>query len=182
MRSTESEKVENNTVTAGKKNGIKEMIKFIAGLFVVYIIVSNTIGTTKVIGHSMDRTLKDGSFLFINKLSTFFSKPSHGDVVIIKEEDLRIVKRVIGIPGDTVSIQGGVLYINNEPVPENYVLGTSNDMSPVTVEKGEVFIMGDNRAPGESLDSRDPKMGTISVEHIEGYAVVSLYPFYTIKK
>ena len=120
--------------------------------------------------------------LFVNKLSTFISEPSHGDVVIIKEDDFLIVKRVIGIPGDIIAISEGVLYVNNKPVSENYVLGTSNDMEPVTVEKDKIFIMGDNRTPGESLDSRDPNMGLISDERIKGYAIVSLYPFYTIKK
>lgn len=182
MEPTAHENVESKAIASRKKNGFLEWVKFLAGIAVVYLVVSNSIGLTKVIGHSMDPTLKDGSFLFVNKLSTFISSPSYGDVVIVKEEDRNIVKRVIGMAGDKVAIQEGVVYVNDEPLDENYVLGTSNDMEAVTVEKGKVFIIGDNRTPGESLDSRDPNMGTISEELVEGYAVVSLYPFYTIKK
>lgn len=182
MEPTASGNVESNSVASRKKNGLVEWVKFLAGVLVVYLVVSNSIGLTKVIGHSMDPTLKDGSFLFVNKLSTFISEPSYGDVVIVKEDDRNIVKRVIGVAGDTVAIKEGVVYVNDEPIAEDYILGTSNDMEAVSVEKGKIFIIGDNRTPGESLDSRDPKMGPISEELIEGYAVVSLYPFYTIKK
>lgn len=181
MGPTPHEKVESNAAAPRKNNSILEWVKFLAGVVVVFLVVFYCIGITKVIGHSMDPTLKDGSFLFVNKLSTFISEPSYGDVVIVKEEDRNIVKRVIGMAGDTVAIKGGVVYVNDEPIAENYVLGTSNDMEAITVAKGDIFILGDNRTPGESLDSRDPNMGPISEELIEGYAVVSLYPFYTIK-
>lgn len=176
------DKVESKAVPSRKNNSILEWVKFLAGVVVVFLVVFYCIGITKVIGHSMDPTLKDGSFLFVNKLSTFISEPSYGDVVIVKEGDRNIVKRVIGMAGDTVAIKGGVVYVNDEPITEDYILGTSNDMEVITVAKGELFILGDNRAPGESLDSRDPNIGPISEELIEGYAVVSLYPFYTIKK
>jgi signal peptidase I len=182
METTTITDEKNETVTSVKKEGGKEWIKFLAGLVVIYLLVTNTIGITRVSGHSMDPTLRDGSFLLVNKLSTFVSKPDFGDVVIVNEGDYQIVKRVIGVPGDTVAIQGGVLYVNNVPIPEVYPLGKPNDMAPVTVEEGKMFIIGDNRTPGESLDSRDPSMGPISDELIEGYAVVSIFPFYKIMK
>jgi signal peptidase I len=179
---TTIEKDKNETGTLVKRDGLKEWIKFLAGLIGIYLFVSNSIGITRVSGHSMDPTLRDGSFLFVNKLSALISKPDFGDVVIVQESGYQIVKRVIGIPGDTVAIQEGVLLVNNVPIPEVYALGTSNDMAPVTVGEGKMFIIGDNRTPGESLDSRDPSMGPISDELIEGYAVVSIFPFYKIMK
>jgi signal peptidase I len=182
MEPTSHEKVESHATASRKKNSILEWVKFLAGVLVVYLIVFYCIGITKVIGHSMDPTLKDGSFLFVNKLSTYISEPSYGDVVIVKEDDRNIVKRVIGLAGDSVSIKEGVVHVNGKPIAEGYILGTSNDMEEITVAKGDIFILGDNRTPGESLDSRDPNMGPISDELIEGYAVVSLYPFYTIKE
>jgi signal peptidase I len=182
MNTTTNSWDKNDSVTSVKKDGVKEWVKFLAGLIVIYLLVTNSIGITRVSGHSMDPTLRDGSFLLVNKLSTLISKPDFGDVVIIQEGDYQIVKRVIGIPGDTVAIQNGVLYVNNVPVPEIYALGTPDDMSSVTVGEGKMFIIGDNRTPGESLDSRDPSMGPISDESIEGYAVLSIFPFYKIMK
>lgn len=177
-----NEVVEKEIAVEEKKSGMKEWLKFIISLVMVFLIVSNSVGLTKVMGNSMEPTLKDGSLLLINKLSTIFSKPSFGDVVIVDEGGYQIVKRVIGVPGDTVAIQGGNLYINDILIPEVYELGTPNDMAPVTVGEGEIFIMGDNRTPGESLDSRDPNMGPISEGLVDGYAAVSLFPFYKIMK
>ncbi|MFD2442805.1 signal peptidase I [Bacillus sp. CGMCC 1.16607] len=182
MELTQTEVGKNESVTSVKKNSVKEWIKFVITLVVIYLVVTNCIGITRVSGHSMDPTLKDGSFLFVNKLSTFISKPSYGDVVIVEEGGYQIVKRVIGIPGDVVAIQKGVLYVNNMAIPEVYALGTPNDMEPVVVEKGYMFIMGDNRTPGESLDSRDPNIGPQPDSLVKGYAKFSIFPFYKIMK
>lgn len=76
----------------------------------------------------MDASLKDGSILFINKLSSHIGKPDYGDVVVIKIGNYKIIKRIIGLPGDTVSINSGTVYVNGSPLPEIYTLGKSNDI------------------------------------------------------
>lgn len=167
-----------------EKSSIKEWTKFILKLLIVYIIVNNSIGLTKVSGVSMSPTLRDGSLLIVNKLSTHISKPKHGDVIVINLQDkgYSIIKRVIGLPGDTVVIKDGVVYVNNSPLPEIYTDGKSDDMKEVKVEENKIFFLGDNRTPGESLDSRDEDMGTLPMSSIDGYAVVSILPAYKIMK
>lgn len=170
-----------NTRSTVKKEVIG-WIKFCILLIAAYVILTSSVGLTRVSGHSMDPTLKDGSLVLINKLSTFFGSPAHGDVVNVKEDGKSyfIIKRVVGLPGDRVAIQDGVVYVNGLPQIEIQTFGKSKDMAEVTVEPGRLFIMGDNRTPGQSLDSRDPKMGTISLSEVKGYAVISLFPFYRI--
>lgn len=166
------------------KSEIIEWIRFIILLFIVYVIVTNTISITRVSGHSMDPTLQDGSWIAVNRLSTHFGKPKFGDVVIVSQEDKNydIIKRIIGLPGDTVFIKGGTVFINDIPIPEVYTLGSSPDMEEITIEEDHIFILGDNRELGESLDSRDPSIGTIPINNIKGYAMISLFPTYTIMK
>ena len=166
------------------KAQILDWLKFGIKLILIYLVITNSVGFTKVYGDSMSPSLKDGSILMVNRLSSYFGSPKIGDVVIIREDgkEYDIVKRVIGLPGDTVAIKDGTVYVDDNPLPEIYALGEPNDMDKVLVPEGEIFVLGDNRTPGESLDSRDPSMGPVSIDDIKGYAVISLYPFYKIMK
>lgn len=166
-----------------EKSSVKEWVIFFIKLIVIYVLITNTLGFTRVSGVSMSPTLKDNSLIVINKFSSHFGNPEYGDVVIVHEEQgFDIIKRVIGVSGDTIEIKDGIVFLNNEPLKETYIDGKPNDMAPVKVQDNKVFIMGDNRTPGESLDSRDPSIGTVSVSSIRGYAAVSAAPFYKIDK
>lgn len=166
------------------KKNIVEWTKFIVQLIIIYVVITNTIGFTRVIGYSMSPTLKTNSIVFVNKLSTHLGKPEYGDVVVVIMEGkgYGIIKRVIGLPGDTIAIKNGTVYVNNKATDEKYTAGTANDMKEVKVEENKVFVMGDNRTPGESLDSRDPDMGTLPTASIKGYAEFSVFPIYKISK
>jgi signal peptidase I len=177
------EATKKNEKVSIKKN-IIDWAKFLVQLIVIYLIINNTIGLTKVYGLSMSPTLKDGSILMENKLSTHIGKPKYGDVVVLHQESkgLNIIKRVIGLPGDTISIKNSIVSVNGKPLNETYIQGKSNDMAEVKVADNCVFVIGDNRTPGESLDSRDPDTGAISIKAIKGYAMFSVFPFYNIAK
>ena len=164
------------------RSEITGWIKFLSLLVLAYFIIGNTVGLTVVSGNSMNSTISSGSLLLINKMSTYFSKPNFGDVVIVHESGYDIIKRVIGVSGDKVAIKNGIVYVNESPLPEIYTLGKAHDMPEVKVEIGKVFIMGDNRTPGESLDSRDPTIGQVSAKRIKGYALFSIKPAYRIMK
>ncbi|QOS98801.1 signal peptidase I [Brevibacterium sp. JNUCC-42] len=159
-------------------------LRFFVILAVGYFLMINSIGLTKVIGHSMDPTMKDGSIVLLNKIPTHFSAPAFGDVVVIHEEakGYEIIKRIIGLPGDTVKIEKGIVYVNDSPLPELYTQGISNDMDPLTVSNDHMFILGDNRTLGESMDSRDPSVGQLPIKDIKGYVSLSLFPFYRVAK
>lgn len=166
------------------KTDIVGWIKYFTLLIAAYIFLTNIVGLTWISGHSMDPTLKDGSLVLINKASVHLGHPEHGDVVTVRESGNRftIIKRVIGLPGDRVAIKDGTVYVNDIPQVEIYTFGKAKDMKEVTVEPNRLFIVGDNRTPGQSLDSRSPKVGTVPVSSVEGYAVISLYPMYRIMK
>jgi signal peptidase I len=131
---------------------------------------------------SMVPTLEVGDRVFVNKFIYRFHEPERDDIIVFKsigdsteggQEDL--IKRVVGLPGDEISVQDGVLFVNGKRQEEPYVNPRFPDISsfgPMTVPKGEVFLMGDNRA-----DSRDSRFfGPVPFENIEGKAFIIFWP------
>ena len=123
-------------------------------------------------------TLEIGDRLFVNKFIYRFTDPERGDVIVFRsveggEEDL--IKRVVAVPGDTVEVRDGTLYVNGQPQPDAYVNREFPDRSyygPTTVPEGRVFAMGDNRA-----NSRDSRFfGPVPYENIEGEAFLLFWP------
>ncbi len=136
---------------------------------------------TLVDGGSMTPTLINGERILVEKITYLFSGPQRGDIVICHYPGYfqYCVKRVIGLPGETVSIQDGYVHINGRPLDEGGYLNqtTYGDMPPITVPDGHVFVMGDNRAKNGSLDSRHKKVGTIPLERISGRVESVIWPF-----
>lgn len=131
----------------------------------------------RVEGPSMQPTLEDNELLFVEKVSKLFSTPNRYDVVICHYDDsnTNYVKRVIGLPGETISIVDGKPYINGEPLEDDfYGSGLKpHDMDPVTIPDDCIFVMGDNRA--NSKDS--VSIGPIPTKYIVGRAVFIVWPF-----
>jgi signal peptidase I len=152
--------------------------------FVVVLIVHFFVfNLSTVEGHSMEPTLLDDEWLFVNKFVYLVSKPKAGDVVILKEPDdgsgekKFLVKRVIGVPGDRIEIYDNQLYRNGELVIEDYIDTSIEGMNygPSVVEEGRYFVMGDNRHLQASLDSRI--FGTVPRSLIKGRADYILWPY-----
>lgn len=159
-------------------------VRFLAGLGIACFLILHIIGLTRVSGNSMNPSLNNGNVLLVNKWSTYFGAPEFGDVVIIHSPRLSydIVKRVIGTNGDRIAITDGTVLVNGNEIPELYALGIPEDMEEVYVGAGEVFVLGDNRTPGESLDSRSSELGLVPEENITGYALIKLIPWGGIAK
>lgn len=126
---------------------------------------------------SMEPTLADGDRILINRLSYSLREPERGDVVVFHsplDDSQDLVKRVVGIPGDTISVRDGDLYVNGAAVDEPYLLqrGFRGGLTEALVPLGTVFVLGDNR--DESGDSRI--FGPISVESIVGCAFAVYWP------
>lgn len=165
---------------------MKEIIKDIIIAAVIVIIVTIVIKPTIVKESSMEPTLYENNYLFVNKLA-YITKdhPDHGDIIVFKSELDRddgngkkmLIKRVIAVENDTISIQDGQVYLNGEIIDEPYILEgfTTGEISELTVPEDQVFVMGDNRSV--SLDSRAEEVGTISEDSILGKAFVRLFPF-----
>lgn len=131
----------------------------------------------KVEQHSMDHTLQEGQRLVENRMIYRFSEPARGDIVIISgpETDRRLVKRVIGLPGEQLDIRDGAVWINGERLDEDYTVGVTKAGSielPAVIPEDQYFVMGDNREV--SIDSR--QLGAIPASSLEGKAVVRVWP------
>jgi signal peptidase I len=163
------------------------LVEFLVILFIAFALVFGfirpfVIEAFYIPSESMVPTLEVGDRVFVNKFIYRFHEPKREDIIVFKsiggsteggQEDL--IKRVIGLPGDEISVQDGVLFVNGERQEEPYLNKRFPDTSsfgPMTVPKGEVFVMGDNRA--DSLDSRFS--GPVPFENIEGKAFIIFWP------
>lgn len=130
-----------------------------------------------VLGRSMLPTLHDGERVFLNRLVYRLQDPVRGDVVVIPlpDEDSSIIKRVIGLPGESVEIREGSVWINGQRLLEPYLEGdTQGEYGPVEVPAGHVFVLGDNRQ--ESRDSRYASIGFVEFERLTGKAILVYWP------
>ncbi|XEC97195.1 signal peptidase I [Paenibacillus tarimensis] len=164
--------------TKSWKREVREWgVSIIAALGVSMLIQTYAFAQTEVHNISMQNTLVEGQRLIEDKLSYHFTGPKRGDIVIINgpESDVRLVKRLIALPGDVVDIRNGKLYLNGEVLEEPYTKGKTYPLGldvPLTVPKGEVLVLGDNRE--HSTDSRE--IGTIAISSLEGKAIFRLWP------
>ena len=190
-----------------KKPLIQEILGWVGTILVAVIaallIRSFIFEPVRVDGQSMDDTLNDGEIMFVSKFDysstwlslpwqddeakqqaariTFGGNPQRFDVVICRypgRGDTNFVKRVIGLPGDTVELRSGQLYVNGEEIPEPYIndayrTGFLNTFGPYTVPEGYYFVMGDHR--NNSNDSRS--VGPITRDMIIGHVRSVLFPF-----
>lgn len=154
----------------------------VVALVIVLILHYFVFNLSTVEGHSMEPTLTEKEWLFINKFIYLVGSPKIGDVVILKHPledggDVKLlVKRVVGLPGDRIEIIDKHLYRNGELVDEPYTNSEIEDMNygPEFVAEGHYFVMGDNRHARASLDSRT--FHAVSEKLIQGRAEFILWP------
>ena len=158
------------------------LVLYVLVVFAITFFILHFVGQrTEVSGSSMEDTLSDGDNLIMDKLTYHFTDPKRFDVVIFPVDDeTYYIKRVIGLPGETVRIdEAGNIYINDVVLEEDYGLATITDpgraIEPVTLGEDEYFVMGDNR--NASLDSRFEEVGNIERSRIVGRAWLRIYPF-----
>ena len=168
---------------------ILEWVKEIVIAVIIAAVILTFIKPIVVRQSSMEPTFYSGDYVFISKQAyKLFGEPERGDVIVfhtdMKDEndhDKNLIKRIIGLPGDTVEIIGGYVYLNGQILDEPYLneQGISGEMEKITVPEGRLFVMGDNR--GVSQDSRDVLIGCIEEDSILGRVCVRLYPFNRIR-
>lgn len=168
------------------KNVIKEIISTIVYILVVllgtWLLITFVGQRTSVSGSSMEPTLQHNDQLILDKISYRFSEPQRYDIIVfpfLYQEKTYYVKRIIGLPGETVQIdEEGNIYIDGEILEEDYGMETMNypgiAAEPITLGDDEYFVLGDNR--NNSSDSRDPSVGTIRRSNVMGKAWVRIWP------
>ena len=175
-----------------KKNGdqtspaheILSLLLYIVVVFGICFLIITFVGQrSKVSGSSMEPTLSDGDNLIVDKISYRIHDPQRFDIIIFPyqyQENTYYIKRIIGLPGETVYINdAGEIYINGKLLEEDYGLDTIQNpglaSEPITLVEDEYFVMGDNR--NNSTDSRFAPVGEIKRQNIIGKAWVRIYPF-----
>ena len=168
------------------KNVLKEILSISIYLLLVfcaaYLIVTSVGQRTQVSGSSMETTLSDGDHLIVDKISYRFEAPERFDIIVFPfqyDTDTYYIKRIIGMPGETVQIdESGNIYIDGEVLEENYgrevIQSPGRAIDPILLGDDEYFVMGDNR--NNSSDSRDPSVGNIHRRDIIGRAFVRIWP------
>lgn len=154
-------------------------------LGLTYLVITFVGQRTEVNGSSMEPTLQDGDNLIVDKISYRFRDPERFEVIVFPFEyqnETYFIKRVIGLPGETVQIDlDGTIYINDEPMYEIFGKEVIDEahvgiaIEPITLGEDEYFVLGDNR--NDSFDSRYEQVGNIHKSEIIGRAWVRIWPF-----
>ncbi len=157
------------------------ILYFLLIIGVTYLIITYVGQRTKVSGQSMETTLHDGDNLIVDKISYRFREPERFEIIVFPyqhKENTYYIKRIIGMPGETVQIKDGYVYINGVLLEEHY----GNELmetpgiaeTPITLGNDEYFVLGDNR--NHSSDSRDPNVGILHREDLLGRAWIRIWP------
>lgn len=150
------------------------LIVLVIGLFLNRYVIANA----QVPSSSMETTVMAGDRIFVNRLSYVFGDPGRGDIVtFIYPDDGKTLylKRIMGLPGETIQGKDGVIYIDGEPLEHDFTQEISyEDFGPFTVPEGCYFMMGDNR--NDSWDSRYWDHTYVEKKDIVGKAFVSYFP------
>lgn len=191
MKKSAKKNVKKNVKKSRKKDVKKSIIKEILStsvyllfvLLITYLIINYVGQRTEVQGSSMEPTLQNADNLIVDKITYRFNDPKRFDIIVFPfqyEEDTYYIKRIIGMPGETVRIDfEGNIYINGEVLSEGYGREVIQDpgraVEEITLGDDEYFVLGDNR--NNSTDSRAELVGNIHRKDIIGRAWVRIYPF-----
>lgn len=167
---------------------MKGLIKEILIAVVIAFIIMQFIKPTIVKESSMQPTMYENNYILLNKQAYTFGEPNRGDIIVFHSglklengKEKMLIKRVIGLPGETITIDDGKVYINDELLTEEYTKDGYTDgyIEKLTIPEGEMFVMGDNRLV--SIDSRIDDVGCVKIDDVLGKAFIRLYPFNNIR-
>ncbi|ENQ3107617.1 signal peptidase I [Bacillus sp. 491mf] len=168
-----------------KKSRLRECIEvFVIACVLAFVMKVFVFFPTTVEGASMQPTLYNGDKVIVNKVVKQIDNYDHGDVIVVKTDNY-YVKRIIGLPGDTIEMKNDQLYINSQLQKEPYLeknkkhakhimVNFTEDFGPMKIPKNKIFVMGDNRLV--SRDSRNG-LGFIDKDDVLGSLVAIYYPF-----
>lgn len=157
-----------------------EVLQTLIMAVILYFLIDTVVGRVRVENISMQPTLHEGQFVLVNKLAYRLGEFQRGDVVVFHyprnpEEDY--IKRLIGLPGDVVSVENGYVVVNNQVLDEPYIAAPPQYASSWTVPEGQLFVLGDNR--NQSSDSHS--WGFVPIENVVGRALIVYWPLEELK-
>lgn len=179
-------KAQNRSKTEKILREVLGWVIYVVIVFAATYLIVNYVGQrTMVSGDSMEATLHDKDNLIVDKISYRLRDPKRFEIIVFPyqyKEDTYYIKRIIGLPGETIQIIDGYIYINGELLEESYGLEVMNNAGiarePIQLGADEYFVLGDNR--NASSDSRDPSVGVLKRENLIGRAWIRIWPFDSI--
>jgi len=160
---------------AQRRRGLlREIVETALLTAIIFLLVNAATGRFKIDGASMEPNLHHDEYVIVDKVTYALSRPQRGDVVVFAREGQPkdYIKRVIGLPGETIEISNGVVYVDGRLLDEPYAARSSRSYPALRLGADEYFVMGDNR--GNSTDSRD--FGPIRPDDIVGRAWIVYWP------
>lgn len=164
-----------------RKEVMSWILTIIAAVAIALVLRTFVFRTAYTMSVSMEPTLHEGQILIISKISYLVGEPKRGDIVVInskqdKLEHKNLIKRLIGLPGETIEIKDNSVFINDKKLDPDYTQSPTPDCGFVksTIPEREYMVMGDNR--GNSRDSRYDSVGFINRDYLEGKAVFRIWP------
>ena len=164
-----------NNQTGSLKRMLLDILETLILAVVLYFGINAVSVRVRVDGFSMNPTLQDGEYILVNRLAYKIGHPVRGDIIVFSfpmdpKQDL--IKRVIGLPGESIFVQDGKVMINGVPLEEPYIAAPPIYNGTWEVPKGQLFVLGDNR--NESKDSHE--WGLLPIENVVGRAVLIYWP------
>lgn len=158
------------------RGALREIVTTIIVAVVIFVLLQTTVQSFIVVGSSMKPNLEPGQRLLVSKIAYRFGEPQKGEVIVFqppRNKNTDYIKRIIALPGDTIEIKEGVVYVNNVALDEPYIKNLTTDtLKPTEIPENEYFVLGDNR--NNSNDSYD--WGTVPRQNIIGKAWISFWP------
>ena len=159
------------------KSALREIVETILITLLIYILVRTFLFENyRVSGSSMKPTLEDEQYLVVNKLTYRLNDPQRGDIIVFRDPNAdtrKLIKRIIGLPGETLEIRTGQVLVNGQRLDEPYITRPAQySEQPMPIPDDHYYVLGDNR--NNSSDSHN--WGTLSEEEIVGKAWVSYWP------
>jgi len=154
---------------------IFDIIETLALAGILFLGINAVSARVRVDGFSMQPTLEDGEFVLVSKLNYRFGDVERGDIVVFHfpmDPEQELIKRVIGLPGDTINVQNGTVLVNGQALNEPYIAADPAYSGEWTVPEGHLFVLGDNR--NDSSDSHS--WGYLPFEKVVGKALVIYWP------
>ena len=164
------------------KEFFKDSLKYIIMIVIILFLVICVVSFHQVMGPSMNKTLSEGDVVLVNKFIYKFRKITRNEIVVLKHDEKLLIKRIVGLPGESVAYNNNILYINGKGYNEKFVSSKTDDfdikdLGYEPIPDDYYLVLGDNRA--NSMDSRD--FGLVKKSDIVGKASVRIWPLNKIK-
>lgn len=160
-----------------KKSVLREFVETLLFTLLIYFLIRTFLFENyRVVGHSMDPTLADEQYLVVCKFLYRLQEPQRGDIVVFRDArggDRKLIKRIVGMPGESVEVKNGLVYVNGQSLDEPYIMEQPRYSQQSSVlPEGEYFVLGDNR--NNSSDSHN--WGSLPEDAIVGKSCASYWP------